>query len=116
MNVNGVLIKYKKQKKALEYAKLKLTKLEDENIDLKLKMQNLNRNNANLSRKLLKIGGKPDTELDKSLEQPVIENSDEDMKILVEENEALRKGLHEVLEGLQKKIGTPFFPSCWLHL
>lgn len=106
VNISGVLIKYKKQKKALQHAQLKVSKLEDENVALKLNVQELNRKNSNLS----KGGGKADAEnaLGKGVDK-LNESADVDLKALSEENEALRKGLHEILDGLkQKRKGVKF--------
>lgn len=112
VNITGVLIKYKKQKKVLQHTHLKLSKLEDENVSLKLNVQDLNRKNSYLTKQILKLGGKPDAENARVIENdPGKPNKNNvDLKALSEENEALRKGLHEILEGLQqKKKGGVYF-------
>lgn len=113
INVNGVLIKYKKQKKALQNIHLQLSKLEDENVDLKIKIKDLNRKNAKLSKEILKLGGVLDESAtapsEKSNISKISSETHEEMKSLVEENEALRKGLHEILQSLQNKNGTATF-------
>lgn len=109
VNVTGVLIKYKKQKKALQSAQLKLSKLENENVALKMKVQDLNRKNVSLNKQVARMDGAPDESTsisDKGHLVKQFENTEEEMKLLAEENEALRKGLHEILESLRKKNGT----------
>lgn len=72
----------------MQSVQLKLSKFEDENVALKMQILDLSRKNRT-----------PDESKVKS------HNADEQMKVLAEENEALRKGLHEILESLQNKNG-----------
>lgn len=72
-------------------------------------MQDLNRKNANPSKQTLKFGGISNTEAKDNAN----EFSDE-MRALAEENEALRKGLHEILDGLQRKNGDIVLLLFWL--
>lgn len=84
MNVGGVLLKYKKQKKALQKLQLQHSRMEEEYVSAKLKLK----------------------EICKQNDENVSTTQTEELKGLYEENEALRKGLHEVLESIQKRSGT----------
>lgn len=113
INVGDILIKYKKQKKALQNAHVQLSKLEEENINLKLKVQVLSRKSASLSKQILKVGRTPNCEYTAAVEtENHLNETDNELKVLAEENEALRKGMHEILESLHKKNGPTI---CLVH-
>ncbi|KAL1494591.1 hypothetical protein ABEB36_010164 [Hypothenemus hampei] len=82
-----------KQKRMIEKLEIHNKKIYDENIQLKLEVQYLKR-----QQELLKKTG--NAEINFSANQPQ-EDRSIDVKALSEENEALRKGLHEILTSVQ---------------
>lgn len=104
-----MIIKERKDKKLLHHSQEKLKLAEEKLLESKLEIQKLNRIINNLSGK----NSNGDDEYLKPVENnstiETLEKSnfkhDKCMDALVEENEALRKGLHEILETLNKKKG-----------
>lgn len=85
-------------------------KLEEEKIQAKLELKKLHRVVANLYDQLIGLGATPNTkvdEIDYSAEKSdaMKLRSETTINAISEENEALRKGLHEILESLNKKSG-----------
>lgn len=101
VNVNGVLLKKRRQKKQIQKFEKRLEEVEEEILGYKNDIQKKNRTIANLCDQLEKLGTKPDLKTIPSEHS----SKNEDMLALCEENEALRKGLHEILESINKKRG-----------
>lgn len=105
-----MVIKERKDKKLLHYSQEKLKLAEEEILESKLEIQKLNKIINNFSDQ----PGNGDVEYVKLVKNKSTigtsekhdYNGDQYMKALAEENEALRKGLHEILETLNKKKGT----------
>lgn len=113
MCIAGTLAKEKKQKKLLHELQKKMNTLEEENLSLRLEIQNCGNKSriveqSNVSETLK-------SELDSSHEtkerkEPIETSINEDAhKAVVDENEALRKGLHEILASLQTRSGIRIF-------
>lgn len=87
-----------------------LNKIKEEKLEKELEIQNLNRVVANLSDQVLNMGGKPNKKTAERKQKKTTIVTEEkydskEMMNLVEENEALRKGLHEILSSVNKKKG-----------
>lgn len=88
----------------------KLKNAEEEINESKLEIQRLNRTISNLSEQIVNGDVMSNSKVAKSnlqikTSENLNYNSEQCMKALTEENEALRKGLHEILETLNKKKG-----------
>ncbi|XP_072379937.1 centrosomal protein of 290 kDa isoform X2 [Diabrotica undecimpunctata] len=102
VNLSSYTSKQRKLKKENDHLKHQMINKEETILQLKTEFQKLNRTNSSLTSQLLELGHKP------LLESKVyVPTSDfapkEDNKALVEENEALRKGLHEVMSCINEK-------------
>lgn len=123
VSIGGVIIKQRKQKKMLKSIQEELNRIKEEKLEKELEIQNLNRVVANLSDQVINLGGKPQKqtveEKQKKAAKPVEKTGDQakEMLNLVEENEALRKGLHEILSSVNKKKGmlTLYFRNTFCN-
>lgn len=112
VSIGGVIINQRKQKKMLKSIQEELNRIKEEKLEKELEIQNLNRVVANLSDQVINLGGKPQKKTVegklKKATKPVEQKDDQtkEMMNLVEENEALRKGLHEILSSVNKKKGV----------
>lgn len=109
IDTSQVKLKFKKDVEMIENLKLQLEKKEDDLIKVKLK-----------NRKLIKyLKLKPPVNMDsvssdesrsdgKAVEKYKQENSDLEKKLLsiIKENDALRKGMHEILESIHNQDGA----------
>lgn len=96
VSVKSVVSKQQKQQKALQDLQKANIKLEDEKIALRLKNQQLN--------KLMLQEASETTDV-KAVDE--IDGVDKQKhQDIVEENEAMRKGLHEILDKLHAKEGN----------
>ncbi|KAI4458205.1 centrosomal protein [Holotrichia oblita] len=107
--ITGTLLKEKKQKKLLHELQKNIDKLEEENLSLRLEIQNIGNKTritekSNVSQTLKSEVDSSNKTKDKQQSQS-IENTinEEAHKAVVDENEALRKGLHEILDSLQTR-------------
>lgn len=96
VSVKSVVSKQQKQQKALQDLQKANIKLEEEKIALRMKNQKLNKlmlEEASESTDVKVVNER--NGIDKQLHQDI-----------VEENEAMRKGLHEILDKLHAKEGN----------
>lgn len=111
VDINGVLLRKRRQSKESEKLQKHINTLEDEKLSLKGEIQKLNRKLSVLSSQILDSGGKlsidTETETNDSTSIKLVKQDSKQgrEKELLEENEALRKGLHEILESVQAKNG-----------
>ncbi|XP_050500647.1 centrosomal protein of 290 kDa [Diabrotica virgifera virgifera] len=102
VNLSSYTSKQRKLKKENDHLKHQMMNKEESILQLKTELQKLNRANASLTSQILELGHKPLHE--SKVSAPTIDfDSKEDNKALVEENEALRKGLHEVMSCINDK-------------
>lgn len=112
-----------RRKQGKELRKLqKQVKLQEENeLNLRMEIQKLNRVASVLANQILELGETPEADLDELKDVVRRQMPDEEERRLdasgsesvslekysgvVEENEALRKGLHEILESIHLKDG-----------
>ncbi|KAK5649525.1 hypothetical protein RI129_000554 [Pyrocoelia pectoralis] len=112
VSVGGVLLKQHKQTRNLDKLEKHITELEEDKLNLRTEIQQLNRKMSSLSLKLLNsnemISNLEDTtdadrqNIKPDLDKHSVESKQEYIDLL-EENEGLRKGLHEVLESIQSR-------------
>nr|XP_022901566.1 centrosomal protein of 290 kDa isoform X1 [Onthophagus taurus] len=98
--VTSIEIKTKKLERKIDDLKVKMVKMEEEKVSLRCKNQNQSKIINELTKKLneLNVG---EILFD---ENEICENvTKESHEVVVEENEALRRGLHEILESLQQR-------------
>ncbi|CAH2009812.1 unnamed protein product [Acanthoscelides obtectus] len=96
--------KERKVQKEIDHLKQKISKREDYVLTLKSEIHQLNQVNASLTNQILQLGHKP--VYGKLSSVPDV-SCKEELKALVEENEALRKGMHEILNSVNaKKAGS----------
>lgn len=108
--MGNVLAKERKRKKTLQELRKRIATLEEENISLRLEQQS---SSKDLDQQQTKMDSDKDR-TSKSKEEIKSGTScvtEEDHRVLVEENEALRKGLHEILESLQTRTGIKHSPK-----
>nr|XP_023020845.1 centrosomal protein of 290 kDa [Leptinotarsa decemlineata] len=105
VNLNGYTSKMKIMKKELDTVRDHLLKKEEQWLHLKIVTHKLNQTISSLANQLLDLGQKPKYD---NLKEFVSreENLREDNKVLCEENEALRKGMHEILNSINTKKTT----------
>ncbi|XP_060525387.1 centrosomal protein of 290 kDa-like isoform X2 [Cylas formicarius] len=94
-----------KHRNDIEKLNRKLSSMQEEKVQLKMIVKDLKRRNSELSDQLIELGHKP---IGKENDQPksTARNSKElgdQIRALSEENEALRKGLHEILNSVNVK-------------
>lgn len=109
IGVQTIITKQQKQKKALQHLFKTNTNLEEQIIALKMKNKELNKIISDLSDRVCTVCG-DSLVLDNAFKKDATsENIDEvdgnRYKEIVEENDALRKGLHEILDKLHAKDG-----------
>ncbi|KAJ8934432.1 hypothetical protein NQ318_017133 [Aromia moschata] len=97
--------KQKKQRREFEALKKQFGKTEEEKLDLKSELHRLNGIISSLTNQILDLGHKP------QYDQMRTENATDwdlrkENKALVDENEALRKGMHEILNSVNVKKAT----------
>lgn len=110
---NGVISKQQKQKKLIHNLQNQIELLEDEKLQFKVKQRKYNNQFKNLEEQIIKLGGTPilDESHESSVKQiTIIKSNDKNeyktrFKEAVEENDALRKGMHEILESIKIKNG-----------
>lgn len=96
--VYSALSKQQKQKKALQQLSKENANLEEEKISLRIKNKELTKVISNLFE---------ETDANVAIKDKDCDEIDGVMyKEIVEENEALRKGLHEILDKIHAKDGT----------
>ncbi|XP_018571875.1 centrosomal protein of 290 kDa [Anoplophora glabripennis] len=105
LNLSGFAAKQSKHKKELEVLKKKLTKMEEEKLSLKSETQKLNRMLSSLTDQILELGHKPIYD-NVTERKPISVDLKNENKALVDENEALRKGMHEILNSINVKKGS----------
>lgn len=82
---------------------MKINNLEEEKLNLRLEIQNITKTKSHIQGKYKATDSKDIEVNDKSKN---LDNYHAQYKEIVEENEALRRGFHEVLESIQKTTGT----------
>ncbi|VEN56292.1 unnamed protein product [Callosobruchus maculatus] len=92
--------KERKFQKEIDHLKQKIAKREDYVLSLKTELHQLNQVNASLTNQILELGHKP---VYGKMSKVPEEVRKEEFKAIVEENEALRKGLHEILNSVNAK-------------
>ncbi|XP_031338487.1 centrosomal protein of 290 kDa isoform X2 [Photinus pyralis] len=123
VSIAGVLLKQHKQSRSVDKLEKQLTELEEDKLNLKSEIQQLNRKVSTLSLKLLHsnemISNVEDAtnsnahNVKLDLDNHSVEGKQEYVELL-EENEGLRKGLHEILESIQARNDTRHI-SGWYH-
>lgn len=105
VNISGYTSKQKKLKKEIEYLKHQLSNKEETILQLKTENHKINRTALSLTNQILELGHKPSYESKhkQAVSDDVSRYSKEEMKSLAEENEALRKGLHEIMDSIKNK-------------
>ncbi|XP_056644391.1 centrosomal protein of 290 kDa [Diorhabda sublineata] len=100
----GYTSKQRKLKKENEHLKNQLTIKDETIVKLKTEVHKLNKTVTSLTNQILELGHEPSHEFVEMFSFPR-ENSliKKENKSLVEENEALRKGLHEVMACINEK-------------
>lgn len=100
--IDGFATKQPKYKKELEALKKKLTKTEEEKLASKSENHKFNKMISSLTDQILELGEKPvyDNITEHKSVSADLKNEN---KTLVDENEALRKGMHEILNSINIK-------------
>lgn len=115
IRTNGLAFKHRRQKQLISKLKLDAIKHNEVNLEQKLKIRTLSEAIESLLTQMKKSGIEPERELSEiesaaELPTPKFEKLDdchnEKLQELVIENEALRKGLHEVLSSIQEQQGS----------
>ncbi|XP_015840436.1 centrosomal protein of 290 kDa isoform X2 [Tribolium castaneum] len=91
INISGVIAKQKQQKREISSLKKQIQKLEEENLEIRMQIH--------------KQKQTPE-QLDSGRSQDEDISTKNQIKALVEENEALRKGMHEILDSLNSRKET----------
>nr|CAI5868961.1 unnamed protein product [Callosobruchus analis] len=92
--------KERKFQKEIDHLKQKISKREDYVLSLKTELHQLNQVNASLTNQIVELGHKPVYGKLSTMPDRVCK---EEFKAIIEENEALRKGLHEILNSVNAK-------------
>ncbi|KAG5876194.1 hypothetical protein JTB14_001937 [Gonioctena quinquepunctata] len=97
--------KMKRTKKETEALKISLGKKEEQSIQLKMEIHKLNKTISSLANQIISLGEKPDFD---NLQSFASKDDcfGKENKVLSEENEALRKGMHEILNSINIKKST----------
>lgn len=105
VNVSGFATKQSKYKKELDTLKKKLTKLEEDKLSSSSEIHKLNRMICSLTDQILELDQKP-IYFNVTEHKLVSTDLKNENKALVDENEALRKGMHEILNSINVKKGS----------
>lgn len=117
-NLDSISVPHRRSKKAKEISELnkKLSKYEEENLNLRSRNQKLNRHIAKLSDQIVDLGHDPK---ECSLSRHDGKKTDylltkEETTAIIEENEALRKGMHEILNSINAKKGMYIYANNYI--
>ncbi|CAH0553139.1 unnamed protein product [Brassicogethes aeneus] len=107
ISLTGTVKIKNKNSKVNQDLKKQLTKLDEENLNLKSRIQKLTKTVSSLQNQIFDLGCKPDNNLIENFSKPnatesILLDKDE-LKGIIEENEALRKGMHEILNSINTK-------------
>lgn len=110
---SGIIAKQHKQKKLINNLQNKLELNEDEKIQYKIKIRRYKSYVGNLKEQIVKLGHEPilTDDISETPKKQVKEKKDygeieKKFNEAVEENDALRKGMHELLESIRSKNGN----------
>lgn len=103
ISLTGYNSKARRRQKELEILNKKIQNIQEENIQLKFQIHEINKTNSSLSNQLTDLGQKTSHNFSKNSGfEKNIQITDE-IKNLVEENEALRRGMHDILDSINTK-------------
>lgn len=108
INVTGYNTKQRRYKKELDNMRKELSNVEEEKLELRSEVQKLQKIVSSLSDQILDLGQKPQPAgfVGKMVKTDDFKTFNKDLKNLSEENEALRKGLHEILNSINERKGN----------
>lgn len=90
----------------MENVRKELNNIEEEKLELRSEVQKLQKIISSLSDQILDLGQKPQCSyMSKIIKTDDFKTFNIDLKNLSEENEALRKGLHEILNSINERKG-----------
>lgn len=103
VNTSGVIAKHKQQKKEISLLKKQIQQLEEEKLELRMQIH--------------KQKQMPEqSEIDSARSQDEGISTKDQIRALVEENEALRKGMHEIMNSLNTRKGTQRYMKIFQHV